>query len=215
VVSTELEFPTEDIILNLPPTAAGLCLAAQELLKERGFHALTLEAITEKAGANKASVKYYFGNKDGLLAAVVDSLTPRQAIAEMVASTDPLPPGPERLHAHIEGLRAFADDIASYRAFFDTFPHVLQHPHLRSQVADLYAWHRQLNVRMFGVEVPKEEQRRLASVAALVTAAIDGVALQTLLDPDGFDLDGALSALEDLLAAYLSKQIDQAGAAST
>ena len=207
-MSSELEFPSEDIILNLPPTAAGLCVAARELLKEQGFHALTLEAITGKAGENKASVKYYFGNKDGLLAAVVDSLTPREAIADMVASTDSLPPGDERLHAHVEGLRALTDDIASFRAFFDIFPHVLQHQRLRSQVAGLYAWHRQLNVRMFGVEVAANEQRRLMSVAALVTAAVDGLALQALLDPDGFDLEGALSALEDLLATYLSKQID-------
>ncbi len=209
-MSTDLEFPTEDIIVNLPATAAGLCLAARELLKEKGFHALTLEAITDKAGENKASVKYYFGNKDGLLAAVVDSLTPREAIADMVASTDSLPPGVERIHAHIEGLRALTGDIASFRAFFDIFPHVLQHPGLRSQVADLYAWHRQLNVRMFGVKVPADEQRRLASVAALVTAAVDGLALQVLLDPDGFDVDEALSALEDLLAAYLGKQVDSA-----
>jgi TetR/AcrR family acrAB operon transcriptional repressor len=213
-LSTDLEFPTEDIILNLPPTAARLCLAARELLKEKGFHALTLEAITDKAGENKASVKYYFGNKDGLLAAVVDALTPREAIAEMVASTDSLPPGVERLHSHVEGLRALTDDIDSFRAFFDIFPHVLQHPRLRSRVADLYAWHRQLNVRMFGAEVPAGEQRRLASVAALVTAAIDGFALQALLDPDGFDLDGALSALEDLLAVYLSEQLEPAEANS-
>jgi AcrR family transcriptional regulator len=204
----ELEFPTEDILPRLSPTAAGLCRAAQELLRKEGFRALTLERITQEAGENKASVKYHFGNKDGLLAAVVDSLTPREAIAEMVANTDPLAPGAERLHAHIEGLRALTDDIASFRAFFDVFPHVLQHPRLQSQVAELYAWHRQLNVRMFGVHVPPDEQRRLGSVAALVTAAIDGLALQALLDPDHFDLDGALLALERLLALYLGQLAD-------
>jgi TetR/AcrR family acrAB operon transcriptional repressor len=202
----ELEFPTKEIIADLPPTAARLVIAAQELLREKGFRGLTLEAITERAGENKASVRYYFGNKEGLLAAVVDSLTPREAVAEMVARADGLVPGRERVHEYLHGMKGLTDDMASFRALFDMLPHVLQQTHLRDQVAELYAWYRDLNCRMLGAGATASDRRQLKSVGSLVTAAVDGLALQALLDPDGFDLDSAFSALEELVAQYLDRR---------
>lgn len=193
---------------DLPPTAARLCLAARRLLIERGFPALTLDAVTKAAGENKSSVKYYFGNKDGLLASLVDSLTPHGEIAHMMEATSPLPPGPDRLRAHIDGLRLLCEDIDSFRAFFYLLPHILTDAELRPQIAQLYAWHRELNLRMFGVpERGSTEAVQLRAVGALVTAAIDGYAVQALLDPEGFDLHGALDALEHLVGLYLAEEI--------
>ena len=39
-----------------------------------GFEALKLSAIAREAGESKASIGYHFGNKDGLVTALVDSL---------------------------------------------------------------------------------------------------------------------------------------------
>ncbi len=206
---------SEDVIENLPPTAARLCRAARELLIRDGFPALTVEAITRAAGENKSSVRYYFGNKAGLLAALVDSLTPRGQIAEMIALTDPLTPGRERLKAHMDGLRGLMKDMDSFRAQYYLLPHILTDPRLRPQIAALYAWHRQLNVRMLGIHVAPERERMLRSVGALVTAAVDGFALQALLDPQGFDLEAASDALEELVGGYLSIESQQPDQVST
>ena len=53
---------TKDSILN----------AAERLFAERGYEATSLRAITTAAGVNLAAVHYHFGNKEGLLDAVVE-----------------------------------------------------------------------------------------------------------------------------------------------
>lgn len=51
-------------------TVGRLRAAAEDLLLEKGQAATTLRDITDRAGANVASVSYHFGSKDALLAEV-------------------------------------------------------------------------------------------------------------------------------------------------
>ena len=204
--------PAESTFDDLPPTAARLCLAARRLLVERGFPALTLDAVTRAAGENKASVKYYFGNKDGLLASLVDSLTPPNEITNTMEATSALPPGPERLAAQVRGLRQLFEDTDSFRVLFYLLPHILTDDALRSQIAALYSGYREANVSMFGLpERQVSDQGLHGWVAALVTAAVDGFAVQALLDPQGFDADAALDALEHLVGLHLAAEIADQG----
>ena len=46
-------------------------MAARRLLAERGYPAVTLENVAAEAGVNKASIRYNFGNKAGLVADLV------------------------------------------------------------------------------------------------------------------------------------------------
>lgn len=52
-------------------TRRKLINAAGEVFAERGFHAATLQEITDRAGVNKAAVNYHFRDKRELYAAVV------------------------------------------------------------------------------------------------------------------------------------------------
>jgi AcrR family transcriptional regulator len=54
-----------------PDTRTQILDAAEHLFAERGFHATSVRAITDLAGANLAAVGYHFGSKAELLAAVV------------------------------------------------------------------------------------------------------------------------------------------------
>ena len=69
-----LQFPFEDPLASLPATAQKILTAASRLLADRGYEAVTLENVAAEAGVNKASIRYNFGNKAGLLMAVVDAL---------------------------------------------------------------------------------------------------------------------------------------------
>ena len=60
-------------------TAEKLRVAASELMIERSSIEISLSDIAQKSGANAALVKYHFGNKDGLLLA----LLARDAATEM------------------------------------------------------------------------------------------------------------------------------------
>ncbi len=52
-------------------TAAKLLKAAGELMTERNSIDISLSELAKKSGINAALVKYHFGNKDGLLLALL------------------------------------------------------------------------------------------------------------------------------------------------
>ena len=53
------------------PTADKLLVAASELMIERSSIEVSLSDIAQKSGVNAALVKYHFGNKEGLLLALL------------------------------------------------------------------------------------------------------------------------------------------------
>jgi len=72
-----------DLPTRLPPARSGtaekLLVAASELMIERASIEVSLSDLAQKSGVNSALVKYHFGNKDGLLLA----LLARDAATEM------------------------------------------------------------------------------------------------------------------------------------
>lgn len=87
----------------LNATAAKLLVAAGDLMIERNSTDISLSDIAEKSGVNAALVKYHFGNKDGLLLA----LLARDAKAEIenlaFVMEQPISPT-EKLRRHIAGI---------------------------------------------------------------------------------------------------------------
>ena len=84
-------------------TAAKLLVAAGDLMIERNSTDISLSEIAQKSGVNAALVKYHFGNKDGLLLA----LLARDAGAEMAnlafVLDQPISPT-EKMRRHIAGI---------------------------------------------------------------------------------------------------------------
>ncbi|HAO40275.1 MAG: TetR family transcriptional regulator [Bradyrhizobiaceae bacterium] len=84
-------------------TAAKLLVAAGDLMIERNSTEVSLSEIAQKSGVNAALVKYHFGNKDGLLLA----LLARDAAAEMTnlafVLDQPISPT-EKMRRHIAGI---------------------------------------------------------------------------------------------------------------
>ncbi|EGP09239.1 rranscriptional regulator, TetR family [Bradyrhizobiaceae bacterium SG-6C] len=84
-------------------TAAKLLVAAGDLMIERNTTDVSLSEIAQKSGVNAALVKYHFGNKDGLLLA----LLARDAAAEMknlaFVLDQPISPT-EKMRRHIAGI---------------------------------------------------------------------------------------------------------------
>jgi AcrR family transcriptional regulator len=193
--------PTEEVASTLPPIAARLCAAARKILSDRGFGDLTIDAVAREAGEYKASVAYYFGNKSGLLAAVADSVYPRDLCMATVAEAEKHQPGEERVRAQMAGLLRMADDRDSIRAFWELLPHILRDEQLRSDLSAVYDWYRRLDVRMFGVD--SDDHEELMYAGALVVAAVDGFALQASLDPEGFDLEKAFAMLERMVTSFV------------
>src|SRR6516165_1372686 len=91
-------------------TAEKLLVAASELMIERSSIDVSLSDIAQKSGVNAALVKYHFGNKDGLLLALLarDAATELSNLEYLLVQ--PIRPT-EKLKLHIGGI------IRAYRRF--------------------------------------------------------------------------------------------------
>jgi len=61
--------------IALAPVARKLVRGAERVLRKRGFRGLTLEAVGREAGEPPSAVTYYFGDKHGLIAALIAART--------------------------------------------------------------------------------------------------------------------------------------------
>ena len=91
-------------------TADRLLVAASELMIERATIEVSLSDIAQKSGVNAALVKYHFGNKDGLLLALLarDAATEVAHLEYLLAQ--PIAPT-AKLRLHIAGI------IRTYQQF--------------------------------------------------------------------------------------------------
>ena len=183
-----LGFPTGQ--QSLAPTARRLLEAARRLLERSGFNSLSIDAIGREAGENKALIRYHFGDKNGLLIALVDWLM-YDTLWEVRQHLARLSQGGDTVGVLIEEAGAgMLADPSSYRLYFDLLPHLFENPKMARQLAELYRAYRDLNMKgMWGDDEPPNE---IKDLAALNVAVIDGLAVQILAEPDMVDVRRAL-----------------------
>jgi AcrR family transcriptional regulator len=195
--------PADRDSADLPPTARRLLAAAQDILSERGFAELTITAISQVSGVNRALVSYYFGGKAGLLAALVDTLFQDPDVGyveELRASRD----GAERTEAFLDWQRRVSRAERTNRMLYELLPHALRDPEVRSRFADEYRTYRAVDAGLLGAAPRDLSERELDSLAAVSIAVVEGLGIQHALDPDGFDHEAAWRAWRDVLGAYLA-----------
>jgi AcrR family transcriptional regulator len=191
--------PFENPIATLPDTAKRILEAATKLLADRGYEAITLENVAAAAGVNKASIRYNFGNKAGLVAAVVDALIHDECL-KIAADTKKVS-ADDRLHAAMEGIRGMIVSADAFRGFFDILPHAFRDDDLRVRMNALYRWWYKQNLEWVGLVGGPDEPTDdiIMGLAELIAAIPDGLSIQAGLDPEHFDLRRPLATLELLL----------------
>lgn len=193
----------DDPLESLPLTAQRIVAAARRLLAREGFAALTVDRVAVEAGEYKDAVRYYFGSKAGMIAAVVGSMAHDSSL-ESFTKTHDLPPGEQRVHVLLEADRRLAEDVATSRDFLSILPHVLRDEELRVRVARLYDWYRDLYVRCFSEGLDEGGLHRLALLAGLMVAMIDGLAIQKAIDPK-VDLDALFDLWIEVVGSSLER----------
>ena len=132
--------PPED----LPPTAQLILRTAQDILAERGYAELTMTAIAQVSGVNRALVSYYFGGKAGLLAALVDSLflSPEIGSIEEVSAGRG---GADLAGAFLDWQQTVSANDRVNRMLYELLPHALRDPGVRSRFAEEYRVYREVD----------------------------------------------------------------------
>jgi AcrR family transcriptional regulator len=198
-------FPIEDPLASLPKTAQKILSAAQRLLAERGYDAVTLENVAAEAGVNKASIRYNFGNKAGLIASVVDALM-HEEFARM-AHEMPALQREERLDAAMEAKRRMILSADEFRGFFDILPHAIRNDELRHRIAALYPYWYEQNLQWLGLQGAGPEGRHelIQGLGQLMSAVVDGLSVQAGLEQEGFDPGQPLKTLMFLVANSMTE----------
>ena len=189
--------PVEDPISSLSPTAQRILAASRRVLATDGLRALTVDAIVDEAQVNRSAIRYYFGNKAGLLAAVVDSLIHDTSVA-LLQQTSTLAAGEQRTEVFISGVEQIATDVEAYAVFFNVMCEAIRDEELRDRMADLYAFYREENLRWVGADgsTPSIDAKALA---ALLVAVADGLGVQHFFDRDPADIRRALELFGRML----------------
>ena len=167
---------------------ARIVAAALDVFAERGYKGASLAQIGERAGITQQAVLYHFRSKDQLLVAALEERD-RQDRQWWVETVDSAAQDLDflelcqRLVEHnsqrLERVRLFtvlaADSVIDghpAQAFFrDRYARMREQ--LAGQLAALY-----------------ERMGRRGPSVAVVIAVLDGLQLQWLLDPEGFDMVG-------------------------
>jgi len=196
---TQRRMPFDESMSDLPPAAARILTAAREVLVAKGFGGLTLKAIAKESGENSAMVQYYFGNKAGLVTALIDSNF-RDDLAEVTAVMSSVT-GEDLLPKFVESLRTISA-WPSFRVFFDVLPYALRQEEYKSRMAAVYDWYRQTKLDWLRAEDGEPDTQAhndaLLGFADLIVAVLDGLAIQKAID-DEFDLSRPYAVLEFLL----------------
>lgn len=201
---------TQDPAAELAPTARHILGAARRVLARDGYRGLSLEAIAAEAGENKASIRYHFGNKAGLVTALVDSVVHDENVKLL---KDLSRAGDDRVTILMEMHRRTTLNAAQYRLFFDLFPNVIRDAALWPRMAELYRWYRELDGMALAPDAGDEQRARVEVLTSLTVAVCDGLALQHISDPD-FDLEPVFEQYERIVRATLDSFGLAAGAAA-
>jgi AcrR family transcriptional regulator len=202
----------------MSPPALNILHAAQRVLVEKGFSGLTLRAIAAESGENSAMVQYYFGNKEGLVKAMIDSVF-RDDQQDAAAAMSTVA-GEDRLPRFVGGLRTISES-RSFRVFFDILPYALRNEGLRGRMARAYDSYRRIKRDWLcceeeaagatalagGAKGLTPEEDAMLGVAELMTAIVDGLAIQEAIDDD-FDMRRAYAVLEFMLQRSLPELLE-------
>lgn len=189
----------------MPGTAARLLRAARSILRRHGYQGLSLAAVGQEAGEYSSLVGYYFGNKAGLIAAILDyNFTYLRA--EMRAAVEGHPAGLERVLALAKIDESSSSDSRELRIFWELVPQMLHDDDLRERIVYQYCDARALEQEALvgvGNLTPVEAER----LAVLARGVVDGVGLQGELDPEHVDHAGAFEVWREMLTLYLKSKV--------
>ena len=166
-----------------------LLTAARRLLEEQGYAHITARDLVAASDTNLASIGYHFGSKAALLNAAIEasfSDWAAQLAAFVMADPDatPLQRASATWVASLEGM---AERRPILQAYIEALAQALRVPELREQLAEHYRRARSMVAALVARSLDDgsdADDPRCRAVATLVIAACDGLALQSVLDPE-------------------------------
>ena len=153
--------------------------AAERLLVEIGYAAITTRRLAREAGANQGLVHYYFGSMDNLLVRVLERFTERLIVRQRAMYAADLP----FIEKWRQAMRYLDEDFASgyQKVWYELQAMAWNTPELRERIAHVTVEWREVLEDAFeqarrehGIEMP------VGALAVLVAAFNQGLILERL-----------------------------------
>jgi len=178
---------------------ARIVEAASKLLAEEGYDRVTMKQVAREADVAQGLIHYYFSGKDEILLEILMGAAGRYG-EEMRRFGRSLPEGESLAEAALARTRERVErEPERYRLRYELFALGLRKPEFLAGVGELLANSREgiaaTIERIAERGTAPEATADTQALAAVLLACFDGLALQKLADPEGFDLDAAYGVL--------------------
>lgn len=171
---------------------AQILAAALGCFSQKGYHAATMDDLVRASGLSKGSLYWHFRSKQDVFLALFEAFE-----AEMFAAWDAVVAD---ARPALQTLRRFGEiavaSLGGNRMLLHAWTEFLTHPAARERLAASYRRSRERLAAVLRRGVERGEIRDLSvdGMAAALTASVEGLLLQAMVDPD-FDLDGHWTTL--------------------
>jgi TetR/AcrR family transcriptional regulator, transcriptional repressor of bet genes len=178
--------------------------AAYEVALRAGLDGVTVRAVAAEARLSHGLVLFHFGTKDQLVAALLDRVL---ATSALLGGSD----GLERFTHTADGLRTFLrgqiEELArrphDVRLFFEYWALGTREPSIRAKIGEALDRYREA-LRTLLAETIGDAPMRASDVtpdafAAVAVSLLSGFAVQSVADPEAFDMGAYAATVKRLL----------------
>ena len=178
--------------------------AGYELASRKGLDALTVRLVAHRAKLSTGLVLFHFKTKDQLIIALLDYVLQTTTALHVTEDITGIPVPLDRLLALLRReMNRMASEPRLIRLFFDFWAKGFSNPPIRTRMQRELDRYREA-FRPIAHEVLRAEPERFAGVtpdglSAVAVSFIKGCAVQSMIDPDNFDIEEYLAATNGLL----------------
>jgi TetR/AcrR family transcriptional regulator, transcriptional repressor of bet genes len=178
--------------------------AAYKVALRRGVEGLTVRAVAAAAGLSHGLVLFHFKRKDQLVGAVLDRVLDTTLALEVDEAVDRIedPAGrlPALLRREVDRLTGSGREA---RLFLEYWALGARQPALRAKIGAALERYRGAFQRLTEEMLRAEPDRLVgvtpAGLTAVAVSFVNGCAVQALIDPERFDVEEYLAAVQGLL----------------
>ncbi len=195
-------------------TREKILVASTELFARHGYAGTGVDRLAEKSGIAKTAIYYHFGNKEGLLAAVLERAA-SEWIESIKQSAERAENAEEALDRALAGMRTMVEEkpwILKLLLLL-TLEVADEKPEIREAMTQIYLRARDNIVSglrdALGVEVPNAED-----VGNVILGLLQAVVLGLELTPQ-LSLDEVFGSIREIVVFMVAKRVDPELQAST
>ncbi len=185
--------------------------AAYEVASRKGIDGLTVRAVAARAKLSHGLVLFHFKRKDQLVNALLDRVLATSLMLHMSEDVARVPHALDRLRALLQQeMDRLSSEPRRTRLFFEYWALGTRHSAMRAKISAELDRYRAA-FRATAEDILQAEPARFTGVtsdglAAVAVSFINGCAVQAMIDPEHFDINEYLAAVQGIIGRLPQQQ---------